>query len=522
MARGSAALYHSNVRNFLALALIGAAMLAAPPVPAAPPAAPGLAHAMQGAEALHRLADRLRRLAEDGLDPRDYAIPTESLAQSDPAAYAAALRQAAAAALADLLHGRVRDLANRVDLRRDTAALPLGPWVAELGTAGEPAVVIDRAALLPPEAAMLKRALATARALAAAGGFPTVPPTSGNDTLEPGSSDPARVPALRARLAATDPLVAASRPVDPALYDEALVAAVRRFQAAEALEPDGRIGRLTFAALNRPAEVAVRQLRVALDMRRAAAAAGPERRIEVNIPHQRLQLIENGRVALEMAVIVGRPARATPMLRVRLTSVVFNPPWGVPERNAREDLLPKFRANPRAMMEKGFRVYGFAEGQRVEIDPTTIDWRTVNPERFPYVIRQDAGDGNALGRIKFVIPNTDDIFMHDTPDRYLFRRPDRAFSSGCIRLEKPMELLDIALQGATGWDRARVDKVLESRQTSGVGVPRSIPVRLHYTTVTVEGGEVRIRQDLYGHDEAYARAMEAPRLPRVAELARAR
>ena len=210
----------------------------------------------------------------------------------------------------------------------------------------------------------------------------------------------------------------------------------------------------------------------------------------MNIPHQRLQVIEAGRVQLDMAVIVGKPARATPMLRVRLTSVMFNPPWGVPERNAREDLLPRFRSNPRAMMEKGFRVYGFAEGQRVEIDPTTIDWRSVNPERFPYVIRQDAGDANALGRIKFVIPNTEDIFMHDTPDRGLFRRAERAFSSGCIRLEKPMELLDIALQGAAGWDRARVDRVLESRQTSGIAVAAVDPgaAALHHRDGRRGGG----------------------------------
>jgi murein L,D-transpeptidase YcbB/YkuD len=515
-------MYHCNVRTLLALTLLGAAALASPPAHAAPPVPQGAAHAMQGTEALQRLAGRLRRLGEDGLDPRDYGIPTEALAHTDPGAYAAALRQAAAAALSDLLQGRVRDLPGRLDLRRDTAALPLGPWMAELGTAAEPAAVIDRAALLPPQAAALKRALASARARAAAGGLPTVPPTPGNDALEPGAYDPVRVPALRARLAATDPVAAALRPAEPEIFDEDLVAALRRFQAAEGLEPDGRAGRMTFAALNRPAEATIRQLRVALDMRRATAAPGPERRIEVNIPYQRLQVIEAGRVQLDMAVIVGKPARATPMLRVRLTSVMFNPPWGVPERNAREDLLPRFRSNPRAMMEKGFRVYGFTEGQRVEIDPTTIDWRSVNPERFPYVIRQDAGDANALGRIKFVIPNTEDIFMHDTPDRGLFRRAERAFSSGCIRLEKPMELLDIALQGAAGWDRARVDRVLESRQTSGIAVPRSIPVRLHYTTVTVEGAEVRIRPDIYGHDEAYARALEAPRLPRVAELARAR
>ncbi|WP_380066495.1 murein L,D-transpeptidase [Dankookia sp. GCM10030260] len=505
------------MRTFLAMTLLAAAALAAPPAHAAPPAQ-GVAQAMQGTEALHRLADRLRRLGEDGLDPRDYAIPADALAHADPGGFAAALRHSAAAALADLLHGRVRDLPGRIDIRRDTAALPLGPWMTELGTAAEPAAVIERAALLPPEAAALKRALAIARARVLAGGFPPVPPMPGIEALEPGATDAVRVPALRARMAATDPVAAALRPADPALYDEDLVAAVRRFQVAEGLEPDGRAGRMTFLALNRPAEVAVRQLRVALDMRRAAASVGPERRIEVNIAHQRLQLIENGRVRLEMAVIVGKPARATPMLRVRLTNVVFNPPWGVPERNAKEDLLPKFRTNPRAMMEKGFRVYGFAEGQRVEIDPTTIDWRSVNPERFPYIIRQDAGDANALGRIKFVIPNTEDIYMHDTPDRGLFRRAERALSSGCIRLEKPMELLDIALQGAAGWDRARVDQVLAGRQTSGVGVPRPIPVRLHYTTVTLEGAELRMRQDIYGHDAAYARALDAPRLPRVAEL----
>jgi murein L,D-transpeptidase YcbB/YkuD len=101
--------------------------------------------------------------------------------------------------------------------------------------------------------------------------------------------------------------------------------------------------------------------------------------------------------------------------------------------------------------------------------------------------------------------------MHDTPDRHLFRRPDRAFSSGCIRLERPLELLDVALEGTAGWDRARVTAVLESRATSAVNLARSIPVRLHYTTVVVENGQVRMRPDLYGLDEAYARALEAPR-----------
>jgi murein L,D-transpeptidase YcbB/YkuD len=494
----------------LALALLGPAG----PVLASPPAI-GLSDpsplARPSAEAQQRLADRLRRLEEDGLDPRAYGIPEDAQALADPAGHQAALQRATVLALTDLLHGRVASLPNRADIRRDTAALPMGPWLATLAAAPEPAAIIDRAALLPPDAAALKRALAAARAQVAAGGWPTVPP--GNDTLEPGATDAVRVPALRARLAASDPHVL---PTGGDIYDQALVDAVKRFQQAESLEPDGRIGRLSFAALNHPAEVAVRQLRAALDQRRAAAPEPVERRIDVNVAHQRLQVVERDRVLLEMNVIVGKPARATPMMRVRMTSVQFNPPWGVPERNAREDLLPRFRRDPRAMMEKGFRVFGFAEGQRVEIDPTTIDWQTVNSRRFPYFIRQDAGDTSALGRIKFIMPNTEDIYLHDTPDRHLFRRPDRAFSSGCIRLERPMELLDVVLEGTPGWNRGRAQRVLDSRQTSGVTVPRSLPVRLYYATAVVEGDEVRLRPDIYGLDAAYVRAMDATRA-RVAQ-----
>jgi murein L,D-transpeptidase YcbB/YkuD len=143
-----------------------------------------------------------------------------------------------------------------------------------------------------------------------------------------------------------------------------------------------------------------------------------------------------------------------------------------------------------------------------------VAWSRVNPERIPYIIRQDAGEANALGRIKFVIPNGDDIFMHDTPDRHLFRRPDRAFSSGCIRLEKPMELLEIAMTGMPGFDRPRIEKLLNDRVTAGTAVRQVMPVRLHYTTAVVEQGKVVLRPDIYGLDEAYARAMDAP--PRMA------
>ena len=137
-----------------------------------------------------------------------------------------------------------------------------------------------------------------------------------------------------------------------------------------------------------------------------------------------------------------------------------------------------------------------------------MNWAGVNPQHVPYFFRQDAGDSNALGRIKFIMPNGDDIYLHDTPDRHLFSRPSRAFSSGCIRLGKPMELLDIVLEGTPGWDRARADRALETRQTSAVGLRRPLPVRLVYQTVTVDHGRVQIRPDIYGLDTAYLRALE--------------
>ncbi len=474
------------------------------------------AHALSAdTGASRRLALRLARLEEDGLDPRHYAIP-EAGALTDPAARAA-LHQAAAQALNDLLAGRARELRDRPDVVRDLAGIGLDRWQAELAGSAEPAEVIERAANLHPDTPALKAELLRARAIAARG-WESIP---GERTIEPGSTDATRVPALRARLAAEDPVLAAA-PDEGAVYGPHLLAAVRRWQEANGLEVDGRVGRISIGFLNRPASARVDQIRVAMDMRRGAMAETAERRIEVNVPDFRLSVTEEGREILGMAVIVGRPDRATPLLRVRMTAIQFNPPWGVPERNAREDLLPRFRRDPQAMRERGFRLFQVVGGERIEVDPTTVDWSAMSRTNFPYFVRQDAGDANALGRIKFIMPNGDDIFMHDTPDRHLFRRPDRAFSSGCIRLDRPAEMMALLLDGTPGWDLARAQRAIESRVTSAVTIRRPLPVLLSYRTVMVEQGRVRIRPDLYRLDAAYARAMDQAPRAQVAALGVAR
>ncbi|MFC3003616.1 L,D-transpeptidase family protein [Falsiroseomonas tokyonensis] len=500
-----------------ALALVAAPAGAQTIRPASMPAAmpPAIAPGLAPTDALLKLVDRLLRLEEDGLDPRHYAIPDSSLAASDPAAYRTALHAASAAALSDLLLGRVRDMPGRPDLRRDISGVNMEAWLADLATTPDPAALLDRAALRPQDAAALKAELARQRQIAAQ----PWSPIPGDATIDPGMVDAQRVPLLRARLAVEDPVLAAA-PDAGALYDRVLEDAVRRWQAANGLEVDGRVGRISLGLLNRPLTARVDQLRVALDMRRAAAPPPAERRVDVNVPDYRLRVMEGERELLAMAVIVGRPDRATPMMAVRLTAIQFNPPWGVPERNAREDLLPRFRRDPQAMMERGFRVFTVVGGERMEIDPRTIDWSSINGQRFPYFVRQDAGDSSALGRLKFIMPNNEDIFLHDTPDRHLFRRPDRAFSSGCIRLAEPNQLMALLLSGTPGWDLARAERALASRATSVVSLSRSLPVRLHYHTVMVEaGGRVRIRPDIYRLDAAYARAMaNVPRL--VAGLSR--
>lgn len=463
-------------------------------------------------EAMRRLAERLSRVEEDGLDPHWYGLTAPGL--QDPTTIARATGQV----LADLVQGRVATLPGRMDLQRASSPATLNTWMQQVAEAAEPAEVLDRAAAPTPEAATLKTALAAARAKALVGwpGFPT-----GGRVIEPGATDETRVPALRARLVATDPVLAAD-PGTGIVYDDKLQAAVRRFQEAIGTDVDGRIGLGTQRALNRQPQAIVDQIRVAMDMRRGAPPRPRDRRVEVNIPDYRLKVFDEGRVILEMNVVVGGVVRQTPMIQARLTAVQFNPPWGVPARNAKEDLLPRLRRDPAAVAAKGFRIFQRIDGEMTEVDPTTVDWRAVNPDRFPYIIRQDAGDASALGRLKFIMPNSDDIYMHDTPDRQYFRLADRARSSGCIRLERPMDFLMLVLDGTPGWDRARADRVLAGRATSVNAIRRQLPVRLHYNTVTVEGTEMRIRQDVYGLDAAYARAMDArsraPGVPMAAAL----
>jgi len=432
-----------------------------------------------------RLRDRMARAAEDGLDPAHYAVPDDAAAQFDALGWFAR----------DLGYGRIQELGDRPDIMRSAVPEPAA-LAAMILAAADPLAALDQLAPRTPLYAALKAELAQLRSAS----WPSLEPSG--RTINPGMRDP-QVAILRARLAAFDPALPASR--DPEFYDPALVAVARRFQAHHGLDADGKLGRYSQALLAESPQARAARVAANMDLLRAPAESTPELAIEVNIPAYGFVATEAGRDVLAMKVVLGKPARPTPLMQTRMVSAVFNPPWGVPTRLAKEDMLPRLRADPVAFAARGFRIYG-AGG--VEVDPTTVDWRAVRADRFPYVIRQDPGDANALGRIKFNLVNDLDIYMHDTPDRRYFATDVRAFSSGCIRLEKPLDMYDLLFAGQPGMGRARLQALLDRRTTSGIGARRPIPVRLVYRTAGLDGaGRLLLRHDIYGHDASYARAM---------------
>ncbi|KAF0138372.1 MAG: Uncharacterized protein FD153_1365 [Rhodospirillaceae bacterium] len=295
---------------------------------------------------------------------------------------------------------------------------------------------------------------------------------------------------------------------DKAVFDHAVEEAVRRFQRRHGLEADGIVGVQTLAMLNVPVEARMRQIVVTMERWRWVPSHLGQRYVMVNIPAAFLEVWENGRVVLGMKVVVGQPRRQTPVFKVTLTHLVLNPLWNVPHKLAVEDVAEKARKNPAYMARQGIRVFTTIDDTIVELDPLDVDWHQVGRNRFPYRLRQDAGPNNAMGKMKFLMPNPDDIYLHDTPTRHLFQRASRAESSGCIRLEKPIDLAVYLLNNQAGWSREKIAFITAGKKTETVSFRKPVPVYLVYQTVWVDDdGIVQFRMDLYKRDALLAKAL---------------
>jgi len=320
-------------------------------------------------------------------------------------------------------------------------------------------------------------------------------------TLRPGelSRD---IPALREILARS-----ASTPINSDVIDETqdynpeLVESVKNFQRQQGLEPDGVIGAQTRYWLNATPEQ--RAAIVALNIQRLRLLPDKvDTGIMVNIPDYSLVYYLNGNEALQSRVIVGRPDRKTPLMSSALNNVVMNPPWNVPQSLARKDILPKVRQDPGYLERLGYSIYeGWSHGAE-SIDPWMVDWSMITERNLPFRFQQKPGQHNALGRYKFNMPNSESIYLHDTPNHNLFSRESRALSSGCVRVNKASELAGMLLQDV-GWNASRISSTLDKGNTTFVSVRQNVPVMLYYLTAfSGADGHITFRTDIYNYDRA--------------------
>lgn len=285
------------------------------------------------------------------------------------------------------------------------------------------------------------------------------------------------VEAIRKRLAMEG--AAPAPDGDPRTFDKGLEVALTAYQSSHGLPTTGEADRRTLESLNVPAATRLASIRASLERWRWAPRSLPATRVEVNVAAAELQVFLDGRPALAMRTVVGRPADPTPMFTDVIEAIVFNPPWNVPDTIAANEILPKAARDPGYLARENF-VWIEREGRRR--------------------LQQKAGPTSALGLYKFDLPNPFNVYLHDTPNRSVFGRDVRSLSHGCVRLQEPRALAALLL-GRQGWSPEAVDAAVTAGETRRVRLDQPVPVYLFYFTAFVtDAGVLNFRDDVYGWD----------------------
>ena len=351
---------------------------------------------------------------------------------------------------------------------------------------------------LPPKHAgyqLLKKQLRHYRELAQQGGWQRLP---WGPVLERGMQHE-QVVQLKRRLEMTADLVDHPFPeVD--VYDQWLEQAVMRYQTRHGLEVDGKVGPQTRRSLNIAVSERLRQIRINMERWRWLQRDLGKRYLLVNMTGFELYVIENESVVLSMPVIIGKPYRATPTFSGLVSYMEYNPYWTIPLNLVFADIIPRQKGDPTYLEGKSIKLYrGWTKPR--EIDPQTVDWSSLDKERFPYWLRQEPGPKNALGRIKFIVSNPYEIYLHGTPDAHLFDRVVRTFSSGCIRVKDPVALAAFLLNDGSQQKQEEVLENIHLGTNQGVILPVAVPIYLVYLTAWVDqDGTMHFRKDIYQRD----------------------
>ncbi|MDL2268364.1 L,D-transpeptidase family protein [Desulfosarcina sp. OttesenSCG-928-A07] len=339
-----------------------------------------------------------------------------------------------------------------------------------------------------------------------------VPRVPDGTTLRPGDRNSA-IPILRQRLIVSGDLSPDTSVAQADLFDGELVKAVKAFQQRNGLATDGAVGKNTFYMLNIPVQDRIRQVIINLERWRWLPRDLGRRHVVVNTADFNLKAVANNTVMLDMRVVVGRPARRSPVFSAEISYLVVNPYWNIPNTIAVADILPRLKKGDVSYLNsRKIRVFQTWSKDAVEINPSTIDWRAYGPGRFPFRLRQDPGPTNSLGRIKFMFPNPFAVYLHDTPNHALFDRTQRDFSSGCIRVEFPSKLAEFVLAETPDWPPEKLAQAIKSQKTQTIRPRLPVPVHLLYITAwTDDAGVLQFRKDIYDRDIALQRAFNQRR-----------
>jgi len=332
------------------------------------------------------------------------------------------------------------------------------------------------------------------RDMANTGGWPTVPD---GPTLRVGDND-ARVANIRKRLAATG-RIADHGDLNSTLFDQPLKNAVKGFQVRHRLGQDGIVGQQTIAALNVPVEHRINQIRTSLERLRWVNQEAVDTMVVVNIAGFRAFFFKDAQV--------GKHYRQTPVFRGDIAYLEFNPTWTIPPGILRNDTLPAIKRNPDYLASKNIRVI---DHKGKTVDPATVNWNKYKSS-VPYTLRQDPGPKNALGTVKFIFPNKHFVFLHDTPHPELFSQKQRAFSSGCIRIQDPLKLAELVLNDPVKYNRSELESIVNSAKTQRIHPSPKVPVVIVYLTASVnDDGKVRFYKDIYDRDQKVLDALNGP------------
>lgn len=467
----------------------------------------------------------LNRAGDDGLTPADYsaahlAALADHLAEHPDGGEAGrAFEQSLTVALLryarDLSTGRIIPRLADPELAIDKPESDRAQILAGVAGAADPAAFLASLAPAHPQYAALKAALAHMRDVKAAGGWPSVP---AGPTLKPGMKDD-RVPALRARLAATGELSpSAVNAAEPDLYDAAVEAAVHTFQRTHGQEPDGTVGGRTLIEMNMPVGQRITQILVNMERWRWVRHPAGLPFVSVNLADYSLAVMRGTETLQSMRVVVGAPFARSPVFSGQMRYIDLNPYWYVPPKIAKEEILPKLKKNPNYLTKGHYTLLSDWSDQAVPVDPATINWAQVTPRGFHWRVRQEPGNENSLGRIKFMFPNKYDVYLHDTPSKRLFDRALRSFSHGCIRVQDPpaLALTVLALTNTPGWPEDKLRAAIGGddlkHQTVRLKTPLAVEIT-YLTTLVDHDGTLNFRTDIYGRDARIAAAITASHLP---------